>query len=211
MEFATKIKNIALVIALCGLVSACSNSDKYAWTPKHELPSATAQLVQKHYYVAFDQKGLVPGEKEELVRSLQDVNVGNVTSVAVYLDDQNRKDRVNDIQEVLKSVGIQVNSLASDSALENDGLIIIEEWDAFVENCPDWSKPHGTDYTNSYETNFGCSTEMNLAAMIVDPNDLNKGRVMDSADSHQGVGSIQRYRSGEITDIRRDEGVLSGD
>ncbi len=195
-----------LVSGFCVACTHGSHQGNY-----HKLPEAKAQMVEKHYYVAFDQEILLQGEEEELMRSFQDVDKSNVASISVILDNNLQSERLTVIRNILTKQGFNVDSIVSDTALKNDGLIIVKEWDGFVSGCPDWSKDNGTDYSNGYEANFGCSTQMNLAAMVVNPNDLNKGRTMDAADAHQGVRAIQRYRSGEIIDIRRDDGILSNE
>ena len=72
MTITQKMKSSFMILMACCFVTACS-SNQQAWTAKQDLPKAQAQLVEKHYYVAFDKSSLLSGEKEELLRSLQDI------------------------------------------------------------------------------------------------------------------------------------------
>ncbi len=66
---------------------------------------------------------------------------------------------------------------------------------AVPKSCPEWEQEMGDGLENDYPANFGCAQNYNLAKMIVEPNDLVRGRVPSMADANPGVLSIERYRA----------------
>jgi pilus assembly protein CpaD len=63
---------------------------------------------------------------------------------------------------------------------------------AGLPTCPDWSKNVDDNSENSTHSNFGCATQSNFGAMLVDPADLLKPRKSRAAD---GATVDNRIRS----------------
>lgn len=73
--------------------------------------------------------------------------------------------------------------------------VVITRSDANVPGCPDWSAQSDSNYLNATSTNYGCSTNSNLAAMIANPEDLLEGQKGDSETLvSTGSKAIQTYR-----------------
>ncbi|MEM7123163.1 MAG: CpaD family pilus assembly lipoprotein [Pseudomonadota bacterium] len=53
------------------------------------------------------------------------------------------------------------------------------------------------NYDNINSSNFGCSTQRNLAAMIANPGDLVASRTFTTRDAQRTANIIQAYQSGE--------------
>ena len=74
--------------------------------------------------------------------------------------------------------------------------VVVTRTRATVPNCPNWSEPAQPNYANRSMSNFGCSVNANLAAMVANPEDLIYGRegssVVDAMTAAKAVGS---YRS----------------
>jgi pilus assembly protein CpaD len=64
---------------------------------------------------------------------------------------------------------------------------------AYVPNCPDWSSG-GIDSATMTDSNFGCASATNLAAMIADPHDLVRGKEDGNAPSEVPTRSIKAWR-----------------
>ena len=68
---------------------------------------------------------------------------------------------------------------------------------ASVPNCPNWSDAPGNPMTNALHSDFGCTTALNLAAMVADPHDLIAGRPMGPAVGDRALAAIHVYRTGK--------------
>lgn len=49
---------------------------------------------------------------------------------------------------------------------------------AVTQECGDWSEDLSSTYSNDAFSNFGCSTQQNIAAMVANPEDLERPREM---------------------------------
>ena len=73
--------------------------------------------------------------------------------------------------------------------------IVASRASARVENCPNYSNP-GIDSPVRTDSNYGCATISNLAAMIADPDDLVRGREGSGQESAQVAGrAVGTYRT----------------
>lgn len=70
--------------------------------------------------------------------------------------------------------------------------VVVSRTRAEVPNCPNWSVPATPNYNNRTMSNFGCSVNSNLAAMVANPGDLIHGRegdpYVDAAAASRGIG-----------------------
>jgi pilus assembly protein CpaD len=73
--------------------------------------------------------------------------------------------------------------------------VVVTRSKASVPSCPDMSTDHDRNYNASNHSNYGCSTNSNLAAMIADPEDLVRGRENKRLDSNSGKNAVNSYRS----------------
>lgn len=82
--------------------------------------------------------------------------------------------------------------------------LTIDRYSASVPECPNWSKAPGNDLSNTLPSDFGCATATDLAATIVDPGDLIRGRDLQGAFGDPAVAAVQRYRTGKTTVVERE-------
>jgi len=82
---------------------------------------------------------------------------------------------------------------------ESDGVVTVvaRRYAVAAPACPDWSQPVGRNAANQPTSNFGCSTALNLKAMIADPADLAGGRTPGPDDGAGAVRSVQAWRTGQ--------------
>lgn len=73
--------------------------------------------------------------------------------------------------------------------------VVVSRTSASVPNCPDWSDKAGNDFNSNTLSNFGCSINSNLAAMIANPEDLVYGqRATGANDASTASKAIKSYR-----------------
>lgn len=68
---------------------------------------------------------------------------------------------------------------------------------AHVPDCPNWTDPQGTDYSNRISSNFGCSTASILAQMVANPKDLVAPGTLSSGDGEYLANTIGAYQKSE--------------
>jgi pilus assembly protein CpaD len=73
--------------------------------------------------------------------------------------------------------------------------VVVSRTRASVPNCPNWGQPSERTLDNAQLSNFGCSVNSNLAAMVANPEDLVHGREGGSVvDSRTGTKAVDSYR-----------------
>jgi pilus assembly protein CpaD len=73
--------------------------------------------------------------------------------------------------------------------------VVVTRSSASVPSCPDFSVDHDRNYNASNHSNYGCSVNSNLAAMIADPEDLVRGRDNKRLDANSGKNAVAGYRA----------------
>ena len=76
--------------------------------------------------------------------------------------------------------------------------LTLERYVAGAPGCPNWSKAPGNDFANTMPSDYGCSTENNLASMVADPRDLVSGRPLPPASGDAALAALHRYRTGKV-------------
>lgn len=208
------IKTLAMMMAIGLMLSGCNQAHKADWQPRFEPPTPQVELAEKYYYVSFPKghEQAFLSETEDLLRDLQDIRPEQITKIELQAPKSLARQRVEHVKRIIRAAGLDTAPIEvseGKNSLHDEAILLIHEWDAVVADCPDWSKPHGTDYQNSLSANFGCASATNLAMMVDNPHDLEQGRAPGANRAHQGVMSVDRFRAGEIIDINRDEGVLA--
>ncbi|WP_395613783.1 CpaD family pilus assembly protein [Allosphingosinicella sp.] len=79
--------------------------------------------------------------------------------------------------------------------------VVASRASAHVEGCPSYSgQGSGMESPARTDSNYGCATNSNLAAMIADPDDLVRGREGNGSESAQVAGrAVGSYRSRQPT------------
>lgn len=77
--------------------------------------------------------------------------------------------------------------------------VTITRASAVVPGCPDWSRRNSSSDKNATSSNYGCSVNSNLAAMVADPNDLIKGSRNETPDPSAATKPIRVFRDREPT------------
>ena len=69
---------------------------------------------------------------------------------------------------------------------------------AMVPNCPNWAAS-SVDSAALTDSNYGCASNSNLAAMIADPMDLIHGKSDSTTDTTSSNRAIKAWREAEPT------------
>lgn len=75
---------------------------------------------------------------------------------------------------------------------------------ANVPDCPDYSRQR-IGHDNGPGSNFGCATQINLAAMVVDPDDLDRPRPAGPPRGEGAWRGVEQYRTGQRKELDGEE------
>ena len=190
------------ILFVAAALSGCSTT--YADQPDRGLAAVNVPVVTRAEYV-FDAAApggsLAPGEAARLDNWFRGLGLGYGDTI--YVDGGYAGAAVSDVAQVAGNYGLLVSAGApvTPRAVEAGMVrVIVSRARAEVPNCPNWSVPSQPNYNNRTMSNFGCSVNSNLAAMVANPEDLVHGRegsgVIDAATASKAVGS---YRKQEPT------------
>jgi pilus assembly protein CpaD len=172
--------------------------------PARGLGAVNVPVVSRSDY-AFDAAApdgsLPPAEMARLDAWLNGLNLGY--GDRVYVDGAYGGAARGDVARVVGQYGL----LLSDGAPVSQGAvapgavrIIVSRTRASVPGCPNWSEKAQPNFANNQLSNFGCSVNGNMAAMIADPQDLVWGREAGaSVDADRATRAIQSYRKAPLT------------
>lgn len=171
-------------------------------TPNRGLESVHQPVVGRADYL-FDLRlaegGLADGEAQRLDGWLSGLRVGYGDRVAV--DDEGMRDPYvrERVGEVLARYGLLLGSEAPVSAAPitpGAARVVVSRMQAGVPACPDWSRDASVNYDQHTSSNYGCSVNRNLAAMVARPEDLIRGSanagVYDPATGYRAIDSYRK-------------------
>jgi pilus assembly protein CpaD len=112
----------------------------------------------------------------------------------------------NQIESILADAGVLLGSIHYRSYPAQAGeanapiRLAYARMTASVGPCGDWTEGLARNNNNTNYGNFGCATQTNLAAMIVNPLDLLYPRQMTPPNAARRGGVLQNYQDGQATD-----------
>lgn len=105
-------------------------------------------------------------------------------------------------QQAISDAAADRGILVSDTAPVTSGpvtpgtvRVVVTRSKASVPSCPDWRTTSDSNFNTSNHSNYGCSINSNLAAMVADPEDLVRGRKNGALDNNSGKAAINAYRA----------------
>jgi len=166
------------------------------------LNSVNQPVVQQTLYL-FDVRtssgGVEASELGRLNQWFRSLQLGYGDRVAVETDGYADERVMRSIGGVASDYGILVSPGAPVTAggvQPGYARVIVTRSVATVPGCPDWSYASHHSAPISTDSNFGCATNSNLAAMIADPNDLVLGRTGSGiSDPRDSSKAIESYRN----------------
>jgi pilus assembly protein CpaD len=193
----------AALLVLGATTSGClgtwKGTDQNALRSNHSLYSENQPVVHRTDY-AFDVDGSGGGiPATEMVRlanwfdSIQ-LRYGDRVSI----DQGYAGGARDDLVRLLAEYGLLLTEgspVTAGSVAPGSVRVIVSRATASVPGCPNWRKAKLSGAPNSTDSNYGCSVNSNLAAMIADPNDLVLGQEGSaSSDPRTAEKAIKVYR-----------------
>lgn len=193
---------IALLL-IASALTGCSTS--MADQPDRGLAAVNVPVVARNDFV-FDAAApggvLAPGEAERLSAwfSGLDLAWGDTVYVDGYADPARAQ-----VATVAGNYGLLVSPgapVTAGAVAPGAVRVVVSRNRALVPNCPNWSTPSQPNYNNRSMSNFGCSVNSNLAAMVANPQDLFHGREGSDEGTAEAAGkAINMYRNWPLTGV----------
>lgn len=196
------VSALGLALAGCGaqprVLSAAHNTSLYS------LHQPVVEHTNFVFDVAAEGDSVGPAEQGRLAAWFDSIGLGygdHVTIDAARGDDAPGARR--DVAKVAAERGLLVSE---DGAPMTAGAVprgvirvVASRATASVPGCPEWSDP-GIESPVRTGTNYGCSFNTNLAAMIANPDDLIHGREGSGQGAALTAGrAVRVYREGHPT------------
>lgn len=192
------------LLALTCTVAGCSHTPNDL--PDRGLSSVNVPVVTTADYgfdLAAPNGSLAPGEGDRLNAWFQALGLGYGDTV--YVDGAYYDGARAQVAAIAGQYGMMVQPgapVTAGAVQPGSVRVVVARRKAEVPGCPNWSRPAQPNYNNRAMSNFGCSVNGNLAAMIADPQDLIHGRAGDPAsDAVAGAKAIQMYRGWPLTGV----------
>lgn len=201
----SRLIRIAAVSALSLAIAGCATGQPPALTARSNYSVYSVhQPVVEHTNYVFDLRvdgDRVPdAELGRLAAWLQSINAryGDRITIDEPRGYQSAGAR-NDVSRVVNDMGLL---LAEEGAPVTQGeiapgtiRIVASRATAQVENCPSYTN-QGIDSPVRTDSNYGCATNANLAAMIANPDDLVHGQEGTGRESAQtATRAVGSYRA----------------
>ncbi|TWT10215.1 CpaD family pilus assembly lipoprotein [Reyranella sp. CPCC 100927] len=199
------VRVFAVMAAALGVsLAACENPE----TAVHYAPKqARADRAAALHGVSFSplRDDLSASERQRLMAFVRELPTDRATVVLFTASDSPslQAQRAAAVRSQLEAWGVPVATVARAQgfAVGPDTVVVsAESYSARALNCPDFSKSAGYDPLNLPQSNLGCATARNLADMVADPRDLERGRSPGPASGHLGASAVDRLYNGKVKD-----------
>lgn len=198
-----QMRNLLLAASLAPALAlgACGTG-----TENRGLESVHQPVAERTDYV-FDVNagpgGLAPGESARLGGWLASMRPGYGDTIAIDDPADYGPGLRNDVSRQIGRYGLLLSDDAPVTAAPvapGTVRIVVSRMRASVPGCPDFSRYDGTEFESNTNSNHGCATNSNLAAMIANPADLIRGEPGSTGyDAAQGTKAIELYRKAAPT------------
>ncbi|CAA9486570.1 MAG: Flp pilus assembly protein CpaD [uncultured Sphingomonadaceae bacterium] len=196
-----------LLAALIGTtLSGCGTFVRGADMPSRGLVSVNQPVVSRSDYVfdlpAYGYEGVSANDAQRLEAWFQSLQLRYGDTV--YVDDSQgsdpaRRAAIAAIAAITNRYGLFIAGgapVTEGRVPEGNVRVIVSRTEAYVPNCPNWSKPSQPNFDGSQDSNFGCAMNSNLAAMIANPEDLVQGRQVGGAtDPAEAIKGLTTWRA----------------
>lgn len=190
------------LLALVSATAGCSHTPNDL--PDRGVEAVNVPVVARTDFVfdaAAPDGSLLPGEAARLNAWFAGLDLGYGDSI--YVDGPFAGAARSDVARVAGNYGLMVAASAPvTTGAVPPGMVrvIVSRTRASVPGCPNWSVPAQPNYNNRTMSNFGCSVNGNLAAMVANPEDLIHGREGSGlGDTRTAVKAVDTYRKAEPT------------
>jgi pilus assembly protein CpaD len=190
-----------MVVALVLLLAAC-RPGATEWTESEapnrlRLDDATVSVKVRF---AAGSAYLVPADAQRLraMAAAGTISPSDRVAVAVGGSPGLAEARRDAISAALLPYGVVTSPLPLAGVPVNQAVVQVGRYVVTLPPCPNWSKPPGPDFTNSYPSNFACANQTNLGQMVASPSDLVSGERLGLAAAPPAVAAVQRYLSDKV-------------
>jgi len=194
----SKLILIALGTALAGCQTAGQPDNPAMGAAAVNVPVVTS--ANYVFDAAAPGGALAPGESDRLNGWFQGLGLGYGDSV--YVDGYAPGARAQ-VASIAGRYGMLVTPGApvTAGAVQPGAVrVIVARRRAVVPGCPNWSVKSQPDWDNKTMSNYGCSVNTNIAAMVADPEDLVHGREGTAvSDTQAATKAVDMYRTKEPT------------
>lgn len=201
---------VALLLAACtresNPVTHIDNTLHYGgWNQIPAREIAHAETVTMNHRVGFElgSSAISPAERDRIAEFVHQLAAGRTNDVALVApnliaDQSLGAARLRAVTAELASHGLQGRlAPAGRSRMvgsENEVAVVVSFTVVMIPECST-VQPR---LHRRPDLNLGCSTERNLAAMVADPSDLERGRTLGAADAGVIGAAIDRYRNDKV-------------
>ncbi len=176
------------------LIAGCMGTQNRGLESVHQ-PVVDRQDYRLDFRTAGD--GLAPGERVRLSEWLGTMHLRYGDKVLV--DDPADYPGVRgEVARTVASYGLLLGDdrpLAGAPVPAGTARVVISRMTASVPGCPDYSRNSSQEYDSNTSSNFGCSTNSSLAAMIARPEDLIHGQGEEGTDPVRSGKAIAAFRA----------------
>ncbi len=199
------ISTLALAAGAFMLLATAACTPAANWSDVQAPKRNQVEPVRLVHDVRFlNGAQLLPVEMAQLDGFIARHDIGYGDRVYVLTETRaGTSQRTTNVLNYMKAHGIQAAGLPSVEAQPGLVRIVVNRHVVVPPNCPDWSKPTTSDYSNTPMSNLGCSTTANFGAMVADPSELIQGRQPGPADAEGSTGAIQRYRTDKVKPLEK--------
>lgn len=187
--------NFATLIGMSIALGACG-------TQNRGVESIHQPVVSKSNYVldvGAGYDGLAPGEANRVAGWFESLRLGYGDRVSIDVPGGSESEGT---REAVAKLAARYGMLIEPTAPVTTGdiapgkvRVVVSRTSASVPNCPDWSDKGGNDFNSNVMSNYGCSVNTNLAAMVANPEDLIYGqRATGANDASTASKAIKSYR-----------------
>ena len=166
----------ALAISLGLVLSGCGGM------PTNRSLNSTKQAVVERTNYTFDvnsgQGGLDISEQQRLAAWFETMGLGFGDRVSIEdpMASEATRDAVNKLAGRHGIIVEEGAPVTSGYVQPGYARVVLTRSTASVPGCPDWSAKSDMNYNNATSPGYGCATNINLAAMVANPQDLIEGQ-----------------------------------
>lgn len=211
-----RFRNIVPALLLGSTLAACAtgpNMKNPAWYSNRSYYPENQTVIQRTNFlldVSTTSAGLPNSEAARLgdwFESLQ-LRYGD----RIHVEDPAGNARVRaDVAKVAAEYGLLVSEgapVSAGSARPGTARVIVRRSTASMPTCPNWRQSGMSGGLESTESNFGCSINGNMAAMIANPEDLILGRDREpGGDAETTSKAVKAYREAPPTSSKTVQAV----
>lgn len=193
------IKTKFLIAASCSLALTGCGAMMDANTSMYSVHQPVVERTNFAIDVNTDGTSIPVSEQRRVGEWFDALKLGYGDRIALdYGDGYAGAASRNVVAELASARGMLLNDTAPitvGNIVPGTMRIVVTRSTASVPSCPDWSKTSDRNYNTSNHSNYGCSTNSNIAAMIADPEDLVRGHEAKPIDGNSGNAAVNVHRT----------------